>query len=273
MMDLFLLKAGHGCLYCLLSLMLKCSCNLVSAKLFPLHLTTKWSFYFIVCCHCILCTSGRGHSTSNHQSHLHWLLPTILVLFGWHAFWWVFSPPLTILPFIPHPSCVEEPQSLVPMSLLVTGTQTAVPLILLWHSTRIATYTAIPSQERYDVATSFPLCCVQRKFTFPLAATAAIFFWHSCAFLNILRCSLFAGDSTHRHLLLVFSTLCWIMAESEPPQSDLLVSLQSSYVLIFWRTCQFKNCVRFPTFCARMTYKSSESGVHIFYFEYVQFVE
>ena len=37
------------------------------------------------------------------------------------------------------------------MSFLVTGTQT-VPLILLWHSTQIAT--AIPSHERYDVATS-----------------------------------------------------------------------------------------------------------------------
>ncbi len=64
------------------------------------------------------------------------------------------SPPSTgstISPFIPHPPSVEEPQSSVPMSFLVTGTQT-VPLILLWHSTQIAT--AIPSHERYDVATS-----------------------------------------------------------------------------------------------------------------------
>ena len=157
MVDPFILRAGWGSCRCPLSLMSSWSCTLVSARLFPLQLITKWSHTFIICRCCTQCSTDKQNSTSHHRSQLCWLLPTLL-LFGWHhkrAFssgdcrelrLKYLSPSITnaILPFIPHPRRVEESPSSVPM--LLASSSPAVPLIFQWRSRRI--------HEQYEVATS-----------------------------------------------------------------------------------------------------------------------
>jgi hypothetical protein len=85
MVDPFILQTGWGALCNLLLLILAVSYTLVSARLFPLQLTTKWSIYFLVCRCCTPCTTGRGDSTLIHRPQFHRILPTLL-LFGWHDF-------------------------------------------------------------------------------------------------------------------------------------------------------------------------------------------
>ncbi len=98
------------------------------------------------------------------------------------------------------------------MSFLVTGTQNCFTDPFVAFNANCYSN----SQSRAIWCRNFiSLCHVQRKFTFHLATSVASF--GTCAFLNVLHCPLIEGDT---RLSLIFPTLCWIMAESEPPKSN-----------------------------------------------------
>ena len=84
MVDPFILSAGWRSPCSLLLLTRSWSFTLVSVRPFSCQMTTTWSFTFLFCCCCTLCTTGSRNSPSIHRYQLSWLQPTRFLLLFLH---------------------------------------------------------------------------------------------------------------------------------------------------------------------------------------------